>query len=251
MNLDKWYNAHSGVTIGSTGPFGTPRGWIGRAVDEKLFNDSASLKTNTTLDHREISCGAIFPRGITLPDFGKERVLYRFFYMPKGYTGTGGGRAKDYHDLVQMIGVALAIKPDEFLKYERVLKENGAIWLYFNMPTPIKIAVPTTRKQNVSYDYEQVYAMLKKGMKNCEIIAQIDGASDAAISYIRRRWKMGLPPTKSKKLNLGLDHNDVVESFRGGESAQSIADRYNATRQGVYGVLTKYGIQYKRTGTNG
>ena len=251
MNFDNWTNTQSGVTIGNNGPFGSPRGWVSRSINEKLFADSASLKTDTTLDHREITCGAIFPRGVKLPVFN-ERVLYRFFHMPKGYNGAGGGRAKDYHDQVAIVGIALAVDPSNLMKYESALRRAGALWVWFSMPVPIKLteAKSSGPRSNARYDYVQIYKWFEQGLRVCDIVPKIPGASQPAISWIRKRWENGLPPEKRSHRQVPLDHEEVLASYRAGEEVQSIATRLNATRQGIYNVLKKYDIDYRRTGTD-
>ena len=249
MNLDKWINPHTLVSAGTNGPLGTPRGWVSRAIEQSLFSDSQSLKTDTTLDHREISCGAVFPRGTPLPDFGSQRALYRFFSIPKGYAGknAGGGRARDYQEEKLVIGVALALDPKDFLRYEKMLKAAGAEWIWFSIPIPIKHALPqrSSPRKNCNYDYEEIYKLFDQGLKVSEVVAKIDGASQPAVSYIRKRWEKGEPPVKRKKSQVGLNHEEILSDYKSGMPVEAIADKHDATRPGIYHVLKRYDIDYR------
>ena len=249
MELDKWVNTKSGVTAAGNGPLGSIRGWINRAYDMKFQKDYASLKNSCTIDFREATVGAIFRRPCKLPDFGDQRVMYRFFYIPKGYNGAGGGRLKDYDEPQAVIGVVLAVDPKDFLKYDRALRAAGAEWVYFTMPQEIpKLVSVDNGRRYFQYNHEEIYGMLERGMRVTEIVERLGpGAQQAAVSYIKARWLKGHPPNgrPAKKM---LDRVSIMEDHNAGLSAMQIADKHNTTKQSVYSVLKKYGAQLRAYG---
>lgn len=254
MELNHWTNTKNNTVIGLNTQFGSPRSWISRSFDQKLALDAPNMKSQSSLDFREVTCGAIFYRPCRLPDFGDQRVLYRFFSVSKGYNGVGGGRAKDYDVPVPVIGVALAVPVKDFLSYQQWLKGAGAEWIWFAMPheLPKKREVPQdfVPRKNFTYDHKAIYEMLERGMRVIQIVDYLGpGAQQAAVSYIKSRWEKGYEPSGHHRRKEPLNHPEIVSDFKSGMSALAVADKHRTTKSSVYNILDKYGVEKRAYGS--
>lgn len=244
MELNHWENTKTNAVAGVNKHFGSPRGWIGRAYDTKFANDSASLKSTCTLDPREVTAGAIFYRPCTLPDFGNQRVLYRFFHVPIWYAGNeSNNRGRKDDTLLPVIGVALALPVKEILTWKSCMGAAGASWVWTAMPQELPSPTQTKIKTHNTYNYVEIYELLEQGLTSTEIANKVNG-SQPAISYIRRRWLKGLPPQqyKANRNAYGsLNHEDILSDRNSGMTLQAIADKNNTSRQTIFSICKKYG----------
>lgn len=243
MELDIWTHTKVPARAGTNSYFGSPRSWFGRAYDMKFQNDYPSMKSDTTIDFREVTLGAIFHRPCKLPNFGNQRVLYRFFQVPRGYMGSGGyGHKRDYQELIPVIGVALAVPVDQVLEWHQTLEQDSeAQWLWSSVP----IRVPETTQSNEyrsnnQYDYEVIYKLLDEGMAVREIARRIDGQAPA-ISYIKKRWERGLPPKKKVVVRkVKLNHDAILADIDSGMSVLEVSLKHEATKTTIYTIVKKY-----------
>lgn len=243
MELDIWKHTKIEARAGTNAHFGSPRAWIGRAYDMKFQNDYPPMNTETTIDFREVTIGAIFYRPCQLPNFGNQRVVYRFFRVPLGYMGSASfGRGREYQDLVPVIGVALAVPTEHILTWYQTLQQDSqAVWLWASMPIrlpePSKVSESRT---NTLYDYEEIYRLLDSGMRVGEIATRVNG-QQAAVSYIKKRWEQGLPPTKKQVFRkFKLDHSAIVADIDSGLSAAEVAIKHETTKTTIYTIVKKY-----------
>jgi hypothetical protein len=245
MELNHWQHTRTGAVAGVNKHFGSPRGWINRAYDAKFAHDSASVQSTSTLDPREVTAAAIFHRPCKLPDLGNQRVLYRFFYVPSYYAGSASDhRKRNSGDIeyLSVIGLCVALPARSLLKWKDQMTQAGAEWVWVDMPQEMPKAKNATRqKVNISYNYEEIYSMLEKGMTVTEIANSV-GGNQPAISYIKKRWVAGLPPKQQKNQRSGpLDHEEIISDRNSGLTLQQVADKHNTTKQTVFSIMHKYG----------
>lgn len=249
MEMNLWEHTRTGAIAGVNKHFGSPRGWIGRAYDQKFANDSASVQSTSALDPREVTAAAIFHRPCRLPDLGNQRVLYRFFHVPSYYAGTATDhRARNAGENIPIpvIGLCVALDGRRLLKWKQQMTEAGAEWVWVDMPQALPKSADKTNskpKSNRLYNYADIYAMLDKGLTVTEIANKVDG-SQPAISYIKKRWLAGLPPKQYKQSRSpvgSLNHDEIVSDRNAGMTLQQVADKHNTSKQTVFSICRKYG----------
>lgn len=232
MRLDYWTNTKTGVQV-SWAVLGTPRGWAMRAYDAKFNKLDPSVASQSSIDPREISCGAIFKDTSRLPVIDAPRMLYRFFEIPRNYTGLTG---KNKDDTIPVIGVALALKPDEFLEWDKKLRALGAEWIWFGMPLPLPGQPERQNKESITINHEHAYQLFDQGLRVTDVANRL-GAKQPAVSYVYKKWLAGKPANIIKvPRSVPLDRFAIIRDLRAGMSAKEIALKYETTPSTVYKI---------------
>jgi len=232
MRLDYWTNTKTGVQV-SWAVLGTPRGWAMRAYDSKFNKHDPSVASQSSIDPREISCGAIFKDASRLPIIDAPRMLYRFFDIPRNYTGLSG---KNKADTIPVIGVALALDAEEFLVWDKKLRELGADWIYFSLPLALPGKPTKTTKESIPIDHEQAYQLFNEGLRICDVALRL-GAKQPAVSYVYKKWLDNKPAVVLKRVRTTpLDRLAIIKDLREGMAAKDVATKHNTTPATVYKI---------------
>jgi len=232
MRIDYWTNTKTGVQV-SWAVLGTPRGWAMRAYDSKFNKHDPSVASQSSIDPREISCGAIFKDASRLPVINAPRMLYRFFDIPRNYTGLSG---KNKDDTIPVIGVAFALKPNEFLEWDKKLRAQGAEWIWFSMPLPLPGEPETKNATMVPIDHAEAYKLFDQGLRPTEVANRL-GAKQPAMSYVYKKWLNGKPASIVKKPRATpLDRPAIIRDLRAGISAPELARKYDTSPATIYSI---------------
>lgn len=232
MQQDIWINSKTNTTLGITGAFGSPRGWLRRALDVHNLDDTTFHSTSITPP--EISVAGIWyktPDGYGLPITADHRELIRWFDAPP-LDRIGMSRV-DKKNLVPVIGLCAAVPLSEVLKWIKVYKDHGAAYTWWKAPENKSARASTAEKQRRQLDYVSIYGMLDRGMTAYQIAKELDLPSPN-IEYVKKKWAAGAPPTVYKK-------NICVESLRAdylsGIRAPELALKYNTSESYVYRMI--------------
>ena len=189
MKQDRWTHSLTRVEYGTTGPLGSPRAWLRRALDTPIIQD-VSFKPGSLTTH-EISVAGIWyrqPEGYGIPITGSHRELFRYWSIPADTEMT---RPRPWTQLHPVIGMCAAVPMSEVLHWIDVYKRHGAVFTWWNTPQDCAVraveqhAVEKTRRTT---NHEQVFKLLDLGLTRKAISEQLDLPMEN-LAYITKKWE--------------------------------------------------------------
>jgi hypothetical protein len=235
MKQDVWTNTKTLNEYGVTGPLGSPRAWLRRALDVPNLIDT-TFETGS-LTQAEISIAGIWyktPEGYGLPVTGMHRELFRWYHIP---TPERMMRPRDT-DLVPAIGLCAAVPTREVMKWLKVYQEHGAAFVWWKKPeNSAKRAVGSApRKTRRQLDHHAVYELLDQGLTQAEVARRLDCAPPA-VDYVARKWRAGeaLPERKPH-----LDRMAIFDARQRGIPVKEIALQHDTSTAYIYRIIGDY-----------
>lgn len=231
MQEDVWTNTKTKAEYGVTGPLGSPRSWLRRALDAQSLDDTTFQPGSLT--QYEISVAGIWyqkPDGYSLPITGMHRELFRWFDIPEPERMVRFNKK----NLVPAIGICAAVPMHEVMHWLKVYEAHGAAYTWWKRPTNQAMrAVGEGLRVRRKLDHHAVYRMLDAGMKASEIAVKLDFPVPN-IDYVVKKWRAGeqLKPHKPH-----LDKVAVLEACRAGVPVKDIAVHHNTSPAYIYRLL--------------
>jgi hypothetical protein len=230
MQEDVWTNTKTQVGHGVTGPLGSPRAWLRRALNEANLIDTTF--TEGSLTTYEISVAGIWykrPEGYGLPVTGMHRELFRWYDIP---LPEKMNRSKPT-DLVPALGLCAAVPMGEVMKWLKIYEQHGAAFTWWKRPTnQAQRAVGEGLVMRRVLDHGRVYDMLDAGKTQAEIAKALD-FPEANIYYVAKKWRAGVE-LKSRK---HIDHVVVLQDNAAGMSVDDMALKHDTSRSYIYRII--------------
>lgn len=228
MQEDVWTNTKTNTEYGVTGPLGSPRAWLRRALDAQTLDDT-TFQHGTITPH-EISVAGIWykqPAGYGLPVTGMHRELFRWFEIPPAHRMIGSNK-KNY---VPALGLCAAVPMHEVMNWLKTYTAHGAAYVWWKRPTNESMRAATeglrVRRQ---LDHAVVYKLLDAGKTTTEIGKQL-GFPEPNIAYVAKKWRNGVVLGARKP---HLDVDAIVAAKRAGVPVKEIAIQFNTTPAYLY-----------------
>jgi len=236
MQQDVWTNTTTLTEYGVTGPLGSPRAWLRRALESASLNDT-TFETGS-LTQTEISVAGIWyktPDGYGLPVTGMHRELFRWYHIPRADRMM---RPRE-DDFVPAIGLCAAVPMREVMKWLKIYQEHGAAFVWWKKPanSAMRAVGSAPRKTRRQLDHHAVYELLDQGLTQAEVARHLDCAPPA-VDYVARKWRAGEPLPERKP---HLDKKAILESRRQGMPVKEIAQLYNTSPAYIYRIIGDYG----------
>lgn len=229
MREDIWTNTKTNTTSGITGPLGSPRGWLRRALDVSNLDDTTFHPTSITPP--EISVAAVWYKPVKdLPATGSHRELIRWFDAPDP-----DHMVRKYNrELLPAVGVAAAVPYHEVMHWLKVYQQAGADFVWWKRPENKSARASTSeRPQRRQLDYPAIYALLDQGLTPTEISRRMD-IPTPNIDYVKKKWLAGDKPTIHKSQ---IDVDALRRDYFGGMRAPAIAEKYGTSESYVYRMM--------------
>jgi hypothetical protein len=227
MQQDIWINTTTNTTTGITGPLGSPRGWLRRALDVANLDDTTFHPTSITPP--EISVAAIWYQPVkNLPSTGSHRELIRWFDAPDPEH-----MVRRYNrELLPAIGIAAAVPYHEVQHWIKTYREAGATFVWWKRPEN-KSARATEKPARRQLDYPAIYALLDQGLTPTQIGRQLD-IPGPNIEYVKKKWlAKEAPPVRKPPIDIDALRRDYLGGLRGPE----IAEKYGTSESYVYRMM--------------
>jgi len=229
MQEDIWTNTKTQTTSGITGPLGSPRGWLRRALDVANLDDTTFHATSITPP--EISVAGIWYMPVTkLPSTGHHRELIRWFDTPDPEH-----MVRRYNrELLPAVGIAAAVPFHEVMHWLDVYRKAGAAFVWWKRPENKSARASTSEKPaRRQLDYPAIYALLDQGLTPTQIGHKLDIPSPN-IEYVKKKWLAGDAPTIHKSQ---IDVEALRRDYLGGLRAPEIAEKYGTSESYVYRMM--------------
>lgn len=229
MQQDIWTNTITSTTYGITGPLGSPRGWLRRALNVANLDDTTFHETSITPP--EISVAGIWYRpAVGLPETGAHRELIRWFEVPDPENMT----RSNTKNMVPAIGIAAAVPMHEVLFWIKEYKKSGAAYTWWKTPANKSARVSDSEKpKRRQLDHAAIYEMLELGLTTYEIAKRLD-IPGPNIDYVKKKWLRGdVIGERKAALDVGAIRSDIHD----GVSAVEVAAKYNTSESYVYRMM--------------
>jgi hypothetical protein len=231
MQHDIWINTTTNTTTGVTGAFGSPRGWLRRALDVPNLDDTTFHKSSIT--PYEISVAGIWYLPVAgLPVTGNHRELIRWFEAP---DAEHINRPKSRVPSVPVIGIAAAVPMNEVMHWLKTYREAGATYTWWKKPEDKSVRAVTEKPRRRQLDHARVYSMLNAGKTSKEISNELDFPREN-INYVVKKWRQGLPLQERRPF---INQEELMDACRKGEPVNDLADKFNVSPAYIYNLLKK------------
>lgn len=233
MQQDIWTNTKTSTTSGVTGPFGSPRGWLRRALNEANLDFTTFHETSIT--PYEISVAGIWYLPATgLPETGNHRELIRWFDAP---TPEHLHRAHN-RLLLPAIGIAAAVPMPEIMFWLKTYRDAGAAYTWWKTPENKSARASDNdsgKPKRRQLDHSAVYNLLESGMRLIDISKKLD-IPTSNIDYIARKWRASKPLIDRQAFT---NQAALIAERRSGVPVSQLAIQYNVSEAYIYSVLKK------------
>jgi hypothetical protein len=229
MQQDIWTNTSTATTLGVTGPLGSPRGWLRRALNVSNLDDTTFHETSITPP--EISVAGIWYLPVTgLPATGAHRELIRWFSIP----GTQHMIRKNNKELLPAVGIAAAVPYHEVSHWVKVYQESGAVFTWWKRPENKSVRASSSEKpQRRQLDHAAIYALLDEGLKPSEIARKLE-IPVPNIEYVKKKWTNGDVLSERR---VPIDLTALIADYRAGATAIELAEKYETSESYVYRIM--------------
>jgi hypothetical protein len=228
MQEDVWTNTKNNTEYGVTGPLGSPRAWLRRALDAQSLDDTTFQ--HGTITPYEISVAGIWyrqPDGYGLTVTGMHRELFRWFEIPQPDRMLRSSKK----DLVPALGLCAAVPMHEVMHWLKTYTAHGAAYVWWKRPTNQSMRAATeglrVRRQ---LDHAVVYELLETGKTTTEI-GKLLGFPEPNIAYVAKKWRNGVPLIARKP---HLDIDAIIAARESGMSVKDIATQFDTTPAYIY-----------------
>lgn len=233
MQQDIWTNTTTNTTAGVTGPLGSPRAWLRRALNLANVDDATFHETSIT--PYEISVAGIwYLPAADLPETGKHRELIRWFDAPAvEYMQRTQNRV-----LYPVIGIAAAVPMHEVMFWLKTYRDAGAAYTWWKTPENKSARAADNdsgKPKRRQLDHAAVYALLDEGMRLIDISKKLDIPTQN-IDYIARKWRAGLPLIDRQAFT---NQSALIAGRRNGLSVTELSVQYNVSEAYIYNILRK------------
>lgn len=234
MREDTWTNTKTKNEYGVTGPLGSPRAWLRRALDESTLIDTTFQPGSLT--QSEISVAGIWykkPDGYGIPVTGMYRELFRWFDIPVPEHMARGRNST----LVPAIGLCAAVPYHEVVKWLKTYESAGASYVWWKRPQDTAVrAVGEGLKIRRQLDHHAVYRLLDSGMSTSEIAIKLD-FPEPNIYYVAKKWRAGVE-LRDRKPHLNIP--EIMEACRAGVKVSDLAEQYQTSTSYIYLKLKEF-----------
>ena len=229
MQQDIWTNTRTNVTYGITGPLGSPRGWLRRALDVANLDDTTFHATSITPP--EISIAGIWYLPVSgLPATGSHRELIRWFEIPDTEHMT----RRYNRELLPAVGIAAAVPIGEIMHWLQVYRDAGAAYTWWKTPENKSVRASTSEKpRRRQLDYPLIYSLLDRGLTVQQISKQLD-IPTGNIDYVKKKWENKDVLEDRKPF---LDMEEIRQDYLSGLKAPEIAEKHGTSKSYVYRVM--------------
>lgn len=233
MQQDSWTNTTTNTTAGVTGPLGSPRAWLRRALN--LANVDFTTFHETSITPYEISVAGIwYLPAVGLPETGNHRELIRWFDAPDPEHMLRTQK----RILYPVIGIAAAVPMHEVMFWLKTYRDAGAAYTWWKTPEDKSARAcdnDSGKPKRRQLDHSTVYNLLDAGMRLIDISKELD-IPTPNIDYIARKWRAGVP---LKNRQAFTNQAALIAARQSGEPVSKLAQQYNVSEAYIYSVLRK------------
>jgi len=229
MQQDTWTNTTTNTTAGVTGPLGSPRAWLRRALDVTNIDDATFHATSIT--PYEISVAGIWYLPATNLPYSEHRELIRWFDAPDPEHMVRTANRVMY----PVIGIAAAVPMHEVMSYIKTYRSAGAAYTWWKTPENKSVRAVAEKPRRRQLDHAKVYAMLDAGMRAIDISKELDFPTPN-IDYVVKKWRNGVPLINRKRF---CKQDELITAYRSGLPVSKVADKFEVSEAYIYNLLKK------------
>lgn len=230
MQQDIWINTTTNTSIGVTGPLGSPRAWLRRALDVASLDDTAFHQTSIT--PHEISVAGIWYLPVTKLPVTDHRELIRWFEAPAPehiMTRTAN------RIMQPIVGIATAVPMHEVMACVKLYRESDAAYVWWKTPQNKSVRACVDKPKRRQLDHNKVYKMLDSGMRPADI-SRVLGFPTPNIDYVAKKWRQGIPLIERQTF---VDQAELCDTHREGTPVGELAVKFNVSPAYIYSILKK------------